>query len=443
VDGGRGAAAPAGTTPAGKTELRVVLVGRAQADDIPAHFTCRFDKATEEAASKLKPDQTVRLTGAISTVTAAADRIDMTNCHDLGEAAPLSVGDQLAGLWRCSEVTVDGAALRKASQARGIKVDDIPDATYTAAWHIDLLLKSDGSLAAELLDNAGASLKKLSGRCQVQKDSTSEARLRMDVSGTASQEVPASIESGRLVVSLPGLADKFVLPGTRFAKVEGVPRPVDHRALKVEADQWFNANIANINNPTLPKFVSDTVDQAAVSHQNFFFTVGGGALRRGRMAIVFGAFGRFMPLECSDAETQFNANTRTTVSNSFLANWGTPTIPEIKIEAINVDNRNNYDPAKPLTGKITLRSLRRTIDAPYLLGLSSLSGNQLIPIDKPGPDPQIYDFRINPQTAIRPNPRPVLFFIGRQSKPGDLFADNPNCVISEPVAVLLDLVPSP
>jgi hypothetical protein len=424
----------------GKTELRVALVGRSQADDLPAHFTCRFDKATEEAAAKLKPDQIVRLTGAIGGAVAAGDRIDLLNCHDLSETGPLEVGDQLVGLWRCNDVQVDGTALRKANQARGIKSDEIPDSTYPAPWHIDLALRADGTLAADLAENNGQSLKRITGRCQVVKDGPTEARLRIDVQGTAGQETTATFEGGRLQLTLPGLADRFVLPDTHFGKLDGTPRPMDYRAFKDQTMQWFNANIAKPDN-NLPKFVSDAVDQAAKQQQGYIFTMGAGTVRRGRVAVLIGAYGKLLPVEYSDLETRTSNLPPTTVNNGFLPHWGTLMTPEIKIEALTVDNRLAFDTAKPLTGKMTLRGLRRAIDAQYVLVAITPAGMITVPIEKPGPDPQVFDLRLDALPGPPASPRLVVFTIGRQGKPNDLFGDSANRVISEPVPILLDVAP--
>jgi hypothetical protein len=427
------------TTGSGKTELRVVLVGRAQAADAPAHFTCRFDKASEEAAGDLKIDQIVRLTGTISAAATSGDRIDMTNCHDLSEVGPLNVGDQLAGQWRCSAVTVDGGALRKANQSRGIKNDDVPDMNYTSPWHIDLLVKSDNTLVAELLDTNGTSLKKVTGRLQVVDDSPAEARLRVSLQGTtATQEITATIDSGHLVLPLAAFADKCVLPDLNFSEVEGVPRPVDYKAYRDQVNQWFNANIAK-SVPSLPQFVNTAIDQAAANRQGFYLTVGGGLLRRGTMTLLIANYGKLMPLELTEAESQFNATYRNGTLHYPLPSWGVPSAPEVKIETLAVDNRNGLDPAKPLTGKIVLRNLRRRVNGTYVLGITSPLGTRTINIDPPGPDARVYDFRFDPQTSVTPNPRPVLFFVGRMVKGGDAGPGGANRVISDPAAVLVDI----
>ena len=436
--GGGGATAPAFPDP-GMTELRVALVGRSQADDVPAHFACRFDKATEEAAARLQPDQIIRLTGSLGAAVPAADRINLLNCHNLSETGPLNVGDQLVGLWRCNDVMVDGAALRKANQARGIKSDNIPDADYAAPWHLDLILKADGTLAAELADNTGQTLKKLSGRCQVLKDGPAEARLRMDIQGALSQETTATFDAGRLQLTLPGLADKCLLPDTRFGKLEGTIRTVDYKALKDQTMQWFGANLTGSNANNIAKFVSTTVDTNAASHQGFALNIGAGAIRRGKTTLVLGVYGKLLILEYSNAQTQANAVTRMNFSGSPVKSSGTLMAPEVRIEALSVDNRNNFDASKPLTGKITLRALRRMSDAQYLLFASSATGP--MKLDKPGPDPQTFDFRFNPLAALPGNPRLILFVVGRQPQPNDLYGDNANHVISDPVPVLLDLAP--
>jgi hypothetical protein len=424
----------------GKTELRVVLVGRSQADDVAAHFTCRFDKATEDAAANLKPDQIVRLTGSIGGAVTAGDRFDLLNCHDLSETGPLDVGDRLVGIWRCNDVQVDGAALRKANQARGIKDADVPDANYSAPWHIDLSLRADGTLSAELVENNGPSLKRITGRCVVLKDGPSEARLRLDVQGGGPQEVTAAIEGDRLQLTLPGLADKFVLPDTHFGKLEGTMRPMDYRAFKDQTLQWLSANIAKPDD-NVPKYISDAVDQAANQKQGFIFSFGAGSMRRGRIALVIGAFGKLMPVEYSDAETMASNLNRMTLSNGYLPQWGTLMVPEVKIEALTVDNRTAFDATKPLTGKISLRGLRRMIDAQYELVASTTSGLIAVDIEKPGPDTQIYDLHLDRLPGGASGPRLIVFAIGRKSKPNDLFGDNANRIISEPVPILLDIAP--
>jgi hypothetical protein len=432
-------AAPAGAPP--KTELRVALVGRAQADDLPAHFACRFDKATEEAAGKLQPDQIVRLTGAIGAAVAAADRIDLLNCHDLSVTGAPNLGDQLAGVWRANEIMVDGAALRKANQARGIKSDDVPDANYPAPWHLDLGFKSDGTMAVELADNSGSTLKRLTGRYLVLKDGTAEARLRLDVQGAASQETVATLDAGRLKLTLPGLADKFVLPDLRLGKLDGAVQTIDYKALKDLTMQWFGANVTLPNANNLPKFVSDAIDNSATAHQGFVFTIGAGILRHGKTALVFGVNGKLFPLEYSDAETIANAAARMNANNAFLPNWGTVMVPEIKIEALSIANRTAFDANKPLTGKISLRGLHRMPEAQYVLLAASPAGVSVMNIPKPGPDPQTLDLRFNSLPSTTGTPRPLLFFAGRQGKPNDLFGDNANRVISDPVPILLDIAP--
>jgi len=437
LDPPAGAAAASGAAP--KTELRVALVGRSQADDLPAHFACRFDNTTVDAAAKLQPDQIIRLTGAIGPAVAAADRIDLLNCHDFSVTGPLNLGDQLAGVWRCNDLQVDGAALRKSNQARGIKADDVPDANYSPSWHLDLGFKADGTLAAELADNAGPILKKLTGRFLIVKDAPAETRLRLDVQGAASQEITASLEAGRLKLTLPGLADKFVLPDSRFGKLEGTQRPVDYQALKAQTMQWLAANInpASVNN--VSTFVSNTLNAGAAAHQGFALNLGAGVLRRGRTTILLGACGKLMPLEFSDAETQANAATRMNVNGGLLPNWGNVMVPEVKIDALSVDNRAAFDASKPLTGKITLRGLRRMPDAQYFLIAYPVPS--VMNIEKPGPDPQTIAFRFDPVPTLPGNPRPMFFFVGRQAQPGDLFGDNANRLISDPMPVLLDIAP--
>ena len=81
------------------------------------------------------------------------------------------------------------------------------------------------------------------------------------------------------------------------------------------------------------------------------------------------------------------------------------------------------------------------IDAQYLLVASSAAGLSAVPIDRPGPDPQTHDMRFDQVPTAPGNPRLVLFFIGRQGKPDDLFGDNANRVISDPVPILLDIAP--
>jgi hypothetical protein len=425
----------------GKTELRVTLVGRSQADEVAAHFACRFDKATQEAAAKLKPNQTVRLTGSVAggAAVTAADRLDLLNCRDLADASPLNVGEQLVGYWRCNDVQVDGAALRKANQAKGVKTDTTPDGNYTAPWHIDLALRADGTLTAELAENTGPSIKRLTGRYFIVKDAATEAKVRLDVQGTGSQEATVALEEGRLKLSLPGLADKFVLPETRFGKLEGIPRPMDYRVFKDQTLQWFNANLARPDN-NLPKTVSDVLDEAANRQQGFTFTLGPGASVRGRGTLLLGGYGKLMPLEYTDIETRVANLQPNSVGYGYLPNWGTLMTPEVKIEALTVDNRNGFDPGKQLTGKITLRGLRRMVDSQYMLAAISGGGISTMPIDAPGPDPQIYDVQMAPPPGAA-GPRPMVFLVGRQAKPGDLFGDNANRVISEPAPMILDVLP--
>ena len=332
---GPGVAAGTGGT---KTELRIVLVGRSQADDAPPHFTCRFDKATEEAAGKLKPDQIVRFTGSIGTAAAAMDRIDLLNCHDLfRDRHAQRRRSTRRPMAHCNDIQVDGPALRKANQARGIKADDTPDSNYPAPWQSIWPCAADGTLAAELAENNGQSLKRLTGRCQILKDGPSEARLRLNVQGTASQEAAATFEAGRLKLTLPGLADKFVLPDTRFGKLDGTLRPWTTAAFKDQTMQWFNANVT-ANNPTLPKFVSNAIDQRAGFHQGFIFTLGAGTVRRGKTALVVGAYGKLLTLEYSTPKPWPTTPTGPT-STTASSRTGLPYGAEVKIEALAVDNR--------------------------------------------------------------------------------------------------------
>jgi hypothetical protein len=422
------------------TEVRVALVGRSQADDVPAHFTCRFDDATEDAALNLKPDQIVRLTGSISGAVPAGDRFDLINCHDLAETGALNVGDQLVGAWRCHDVQVDGAALRKANQARGVKAEDVPEGNYTAPWHIDLLLRADNTFTAELAENSGPTLKRLTGRYVILKDGATEARVRFDVQGGAPQEASASIEDGRLQLNLPGLADRFVLPDTRFGKIEGTMRPMDYRAFKDQTLQWLSANLARPDN-NAPTFVSNAVDQAANQQRGFVLTMGAGTVRRGRITLILGAYGKLMPVEYSDAETRASNFNRTTMSSGMVQQWGTLMVPEVKIEALTVENRINFDASGPLTGKITLRSLRRTVDAQYALVAATPNGMVAVNIEKPGPDPQVFDLHLDRLPGTAPSPRLIVFVIGRKSKPNDPYGDNANRIVSEPVPMLVDLAP--
>ncbi len=432
------ASRPAG---GGKTEVRVVLVGRAQADDVAAHFTCHMDKASEEAALKLKPDQLVRITGYIGTVVAAQERIDVMNCHELRETGTLTVGEQLTGTWRCTEVTLDGAALKKANLAKGIKSDNVPDGNYLAPWRLDLSFKADHTVTAELTDNTNQALKKTTGRSVLVKDGTDEARLRLDLAGAAGQETAATLAGGQLKLTLPGFADKFVLPEMRFTKLEGAAQTVDYWAMKGQTMQWFGANITAGNADNLAKVLSDTMDISANAHQGFLFTIGAGILRRGRTTAVIGAYGKLLMLEYSDAQTMANAGTRMNLASGQVHSWGTLMVPEVKIESLTLDSRNTIDITKPLTGKLTVRGLRKMPEAQYVVVAATAGGTLAVALEKaPGPDPQTQEVRFEPLPGLQGNPRLMLFFIGRQAKANDLFGDNANRVVSEPTVMLLDVL---
>jgi hypothetical protein len=431
------------TAPGAKSEVRLYLVGRAQADDAPAHFTCRMDQASEEAAGQIKPDQIVRLTGSIGKVAGPEDRIELLNCHDLQVTGELNVGDQLVGTWRSTDLAVDGTQLRKAMIAKGQKADDIPEGDYSPPWHLEVSVKADNTLTAELLDKEGQSLKKVTGRYQELADTPEEVRLRMQVTGMGPQEVAASLENGHLKMSLPGFADRFLLPNTHFKKLDGTPLAMDTKAVRDQTVRWFQANIAPNAPNTIAPYISTSIDNAYKANQGFIINVGSAALRRARTTTLIGAYGKLTVLEYSEAETAVNASQKSSLSAGVVQYWGTVMTPEVRLENLTVDNRAAFDPAKPLTGKVTLRSLRRTFDTQYMLLATSNVGMGSFVLEKPSPDAQVISFHFDAPPAVGPgptNPRIVLFFVGRNARPDDLFNNTGGRIISEPIPVLVDMV---
>jgi hypothetical protein len=117
-------------------------------------------------------------------------------------------------------------------------------------------------------------------------------------------------------------------------------------------------------------------------------------------------------------------------------------LPEVKIEALALDIRGPIDPAKPVTGKLILRGLRRMPETQYFLVISLPGPSILVPLDKaPGPDADTFNFSFGPIPggAVDPNPRLAIFTIGRPGRPGDLFGDQANHIISDPIPLLLDI----
>jgi hypothetical protein len=433
----------AGTNPAagGSPEIRIVLVGRAQGDDVAVHFTCHMDPSAADAVADLKVDQFIRLTGTIGTLAPSFDRIDLKGCHDLTVTGPLNAGDQLPGLWRCSSVMQDGAGLRKENQAKGVKNDETPNADFISSLHLDVEFKADGNLAAELRDKDQL-VKKVAGKWSVLSDKPDEARLRLTIPGGTPQEVVATISDHTLKLSMPGFGDKFILPDTSFQKIIGSEFATDPKTLKDQALRWITANSNNSPNAqSALKFTADHIDASQANHMMFGVMFGSAFTRRGKTTTLVGAYGRLLILEYSDAESQLNAAMKNNANSMIFPGNGTPMVPEIKIEALNIDNRNAMDPSKPITGKITLRNMRRPLTAQYAVMMCVPGAGAIMILPRaPGPDPETYPFSLGPVPASAFNPRVAIFSIARAGKANDpASGDGVTRIISEPAAVLLDM----
>lgn len=431
----------------GTTDLKVALVARAQPDDVGEHFTCHIDKASETDAAGLKPDQIVRLTGAIGTISVAAERIELKACHDVSVTGTVNAGEQLPGLWRYASVQIDGAALRKDNQAKGIRNavvggvggEGIPDATFVSAYHLDLTFKPDNTLVAELR-NKDQILKRNTGRWTILKDSTDEAQLKLDIVGMASTQVTATLEGKNLKLNLPGFADKFLVPEMSFGKPDSTVQSIDWKGLQDQTRRWVETNTAPAQTQVALKYFSDLLGQTENGQKGFAMAVGAGMLKRGRAAYVVGLYGKLTVLDYSDAENQLNAATKNSNNWTLMPQWGGLVQPEVKVENFAIDNRNALDLAKPVTGKVVLRGLRRMPEGQYIMVLAMAGGASMVGLNgTPGPDPETFNFSFPPLPAGPLNPRLAVFIVGRQGRGADQPGDQSQRVIADPVPVLLDL----
>jgi hypothetical protein len=431
----------ASTLPGGAAETRLILVGSSQPDEVATHFTCKIDKLPDG----IKEDQIIRITGSVGPVVAAAERVELLNCRDVTVVGDPTVGNRLAGAWRCSSVILDGVALRKDAERAGKKTDDIPAASFASPLRLDLIIKTDGTFASELWDKETLA-KKVAGRWVMSKDGTDSAKIRLEVSGQPSAEIEAAIENGKLAFPLPGYADKRLAPETSFDKVSGVALKVDPIAAKNQTLAWFSANYAAPPQQLqqITPAISGALDACIQRNSGLAATFGSAMLKRGRAAAVMSVYGKMVALEFSDAQTQHDAPRKANYNMTDIPAWGTPMTPEVKIESLAFDKKGPLDLAQPLTGKITVRGLRRMPQGQYALLMQLPGYNGLSAFDKAvGADSETFSFRFDPVgTRLAANMGatvPVVIVVSRQAPGVPLTQSAGTAIISEPMISLMDI----
>jgi hypothetical protein len=420
------------TQPGGET--RLILVGSAQADEAAAHFTCLFDTPPDD----VKPEQIIRLVGTVGPVTASADRVELLNCHDATVVGDPTVGNRIAGFWRCNSVVLDGAVMHKEAVMQGKKADDIPITDFASPLRMDLVIRADNSFIAELW-NGETLVRKVAGKCVITKDGPDTAQARLEGGGGPSVEAPISMESDHLKITLPGFIDKHIVADTSFEKVKSVPQNVDWKALKNQTLAWFAASnsIAKQQVPAITTTLSNALDKSALAKDGFVCTLGSQMLKKGRAVALVAAYGKLNVLEFNDAENQHDDKRKNIFNYGEIPAWGELMVPEVKLDNIIFDKKGAIDPAQPITGKVTLRSLRRFTPAPHALVMATQGSLRLCTIDHMlEADPDTYTFHFEPLAqGLQANMGatiPMIFYVAR------LGNDN-KYIISEPVIALADL----
>ena len=332
------------TLPAGGTDTRIVLVGSGQPDESPAHFTCHFDKPPDD----VKVDQIIRLTGTVGPVVAAGDRVELNNCRDAAVVGDPTIGNRLAGMWRCNTVVVDGVALRKEMQQQGKKVDDIPATDFASNMRLELMIKTDGTFASELRDGETL-VRKAAGRWVVTKDGSDTAKVRLEVSGAPAAEPAVSFDGDHLKITLSGFADKHLSPDNMFDKVSGVVQTPDWKGMKNQTLAWFNANTSLPQQPTQQHLtaLSGGIDAGSTHNNGYVASIGSGLLKRGKAVALVTAYNKLTVLEFNDAQSQHDAKRNLVNNSGEIPMGGTLMTPEVKIESLTLDKKGSdrFDPA--------------------------------------------------------------------------------------------------
>ncbi len=424
------------TLPSGDTETRLILVGSSQADEAPAHFTCHVDKLPDD----IKAEQIVRLTGTVGPIVAAGDRVELNNCHDVTLVGDPTVGNRLAGFWRCRSLVLDGATLHKEALAQHKKADDIPTTDFASALRMELAIKNDASFLAELWDGETL-IRKVAGKCTITKDGPDSAEARLEGGGTPATEAPVAIENDHLKITLPGFADKHIVDDTAFEKVSGVPQKVDPKAVRAQALAWFKSNTKLAQPEPVLTTMANGMDANAARNNWYVQSMGSDLLKKGKAAVLLTLYGKLTVLEFSDVQTQHDAN-RKTVNNFGQIGGATLMVPEVKIENLAFDQKGAINATQPITGKVTVRGLRKALPQQYVLLMQLQNAILYWVLDKPiSADSETYDFNFKPiGPLLQANVGatiPMVISIARHTAaagaPGDLQA------ISEPIISLVDL----
>jgi hypothetical protein len=423
---------PVGTgglpVPAGRmeTEVRVVLVAKAQAEEAAAHFTCHMDKATAEEAAALVPDTVIRLTGAIGGVTPAQDRIDLMGCHDLTVVGELPVAQRVLGKW----VTNGRSDSTAAPEFRG------------HAMHLELSLSADGTFTEEVFD-AGRSIRQIAGKWSAPKPKKGEEpALKFEPKNLLFATNPVAFEQEQLVLQPVGVADLRLPARTTWTRMIGTELAYDPRAMRAQVLNWMSANIT-VNDPQGAQNVSTFItDQDA---GNYHLDCGGGAVKSGRATQVLVCAGKMFVLPYTDAQAQHANVPARSIAANILPKFGVLMAPEARIESLVLDNKNTITVGKALTGKATLRTFGRALPAQYAMMMVTGHGTLLSALKQPlGPDPDSFEFSFDVarvgQVFAQPDPLGAVFMLVRIPGADDRGNDRRQRVISEPIAFLMDVV---
>ncbi|HVT81818.1 MAG TPA: hypothetical protein VHM90_14325, partial [Phycisphaerae bacterium] len=407
--------------------------------EAPAHFTCHFDQLPDG----VKIDQILRLTGTVGPVVAASERVELLNCREAVVVGDPTVGNRLAGNWRANALILDGVALRKEAQQQGKKVDDIPATQFASNLRLELAIKADGTFASELRDGETL-VRKAAGRWVVTKDAADSAKVRLEAPGVPGLESTARFDGDRLKMALPGYADRHIVADSAFEKVTAVPQNMDWKGMKNQTIGWFTANTSLQQQPAqqILTAITGVMDANFNNHNWFVASVGSALLKRGKTTVLVAGFNKLTVLELNDAQTQHDNARKLSSNYGEIPAGGVLVTPEVKIENFTLDKKGPIDPTQPITGKITVHALRRTLPGQFGLLLQMQGSAVVSAFSKPvGADSETFSFQFEAiGNRLPPNISatiPLIFVVARQAPRPTSPSDN--SLVSEPLISLVDI----
>jgi len=165
-------------------------------------------------------------------------------------------------------------------------------------------------------------------------------------------------------------------------------------------------------------------------------------VKRGKTTVLLAAYNKLTVLEFSDAQTQHDNARKSGNSIGDIPSGGPLMTPEVKVENLTFDKKGPIDPTQPITGKVTLRALRRAIPGQYAL-LMQMQGSAVgYRFDKPvGADSETFTFQFDPiGQRLQGNVGatiPLIFVVAREAAVRTAQGDA--CLISEPMISLVDI----